>query len=134
MPPFSVKYLWLYLVLMLGAALSGCADSDKPHTDTPSQASTPLPTLMGMASAAASAGDPLNAISVYERARKLYPGAPEPLVGLANTSLAIGRTEKAEALYREALNLDGTQVEARHGLARAFMVTDRPAQADVCRL
>ncbi len=62
------------------------------------------------------AGDPAGALETVDRLLVRRPGAADPYVTRGNALRALGRTDAAEAAYRQALEIDARQVNALHNL------------------
>src|SRR5205823_6203287 len=62
------------------------------------------PTLMRIAAAAHAGGDNATAVGIYRKAAEVEGWAAEPLVGLGNTLIEMGKTDEGIVAYNQALN------------------------------
>ncbi|MEM8963700.1 MAG: tetratricopeptide repeat protein [Acidobacteriota bacterium] len=74
-------------------------------------------------------GDLETAERGFLRAHELRPDEPRPLTALGELALEAGDLDRAEAFYREALDLDATLPLTRLGLARVESARGRHADA-----
>jgi len=127
----------LLLALGLGV-LAGCGDI--PWQLDASKLNGPLnghgvgaaldyPTLMRVGAAAEAGGDFATAATTYRRAAAVDTTATAPLVASGNALLAMGEFNEAIVSYNSALARDQHDREALRGLARAFLMSDKPALA-----
>ena len=127
----------LLLALGLGV-LAGCGDI--PWQLDASKLNGPLnghgvgaaldyPTLMRVGAAAEAGGDFATAVTTYRRAAAVDTTATAPLVASGNALLAMGEFNEAIVSYNSALARDQHDREALRGLARAFLMSDKPALA-----
>jgi eukaryotic-like serine/threonine-protein kinase len=74
-------------------------------------------------------GDLEMADKVYERAMQDYPDSADALNHLGTTDLQIGRHERAEDLFRRALQLDPTRATTYANLAQVLMRLNQDQEA-----
>src|SRR5947207_4830423 len=87
------------------------------------------PTLMRVGAAAEAGGDFSTAVTTYRRAAAIDTTAVAPLVATGNALIAMGEFNEAILAYNSALARHDHDREALRGLARAYLMSDRPAQA-----
>jgi Flp pilus assembly protein TadD len=116
--------------------LTGCEDKASLHLDplatdgrTGGAPDLSYASVMHIAAASRSAGDFANAVSLYRHAGTMEPGNPEPLSGLGDTLLEMGKPDDAITSFNAALKLSPHDQAALRGLARAFLKTGRPELA-----
>ena len=122
------------LSVIVGAiGLVGCESSPSLHLDPLAingrDGSAPevgYDGVMRIAAASRSAGDFGNAINLYRHAATLEPKNPEPLVGLGDTLLEMGKPDEAIVNYNAALKINPHHPDALRGLAKAYLKTGRP--------
>jgi Flp pilus assembly protein TadD len=122
------------LSLVLSATgLAGCQDKQSLNLDplatSQRTGSTPdlsYPAVMHIANASRGAGDYANAVSLYRHAATMQPDNPEPLVGVGDTLLEMGKPDEAITSYNAALKLNARDQGALRGVAKAYLKTSRP--------
>jgi len=125
----------LFLSLIAGAALAGCAASPvnlDPVSVNGRGGGGPVPTypmLMRIGAAAQSGGDLPNAVGIYRRAAEMAPQDPAPLIAAGDALLQIGSVNEAIVSYNAALVRPGDTQGAQIGLAKAFIQTGKPQLA-----
>ena len=125
----------LFLSLIAGAALAGCAASPvnlDPLSVNGRDGGGPAPTypmLMRIGAAAQSGGDLPNAVGIYRRAAEMAPQDPAPLIAAGDALLQIGSVNEAIVSYNAALVRPGDTQGAQIGLAKAFIQTGKPQLA-----
>jgi len=127
------------LLLGLGlVVLAGCGDLpwqvdafklNGPLIGRGPGAALDYPTLMRVGAAAEAGGDFATAVTTYRRAAAIDTTAVAPLVATGNALLALGEFNEAILAYNSALARHDHDREALRGLARAYLMSDRPAQA-----
>src|SRR5260370_23610879 len=127
------------LLLALGVGvLAGCGDIpwqldafklNGPLNGHGVGAALDYPTLMRVGAAAEAGGDFATAATTYRRAAAVDTTATAPLVASGNALLAMGEFNEAIVSYNSALARDQHDREALRGLARAFLMSDKPALA-----
>jgi Flp pilus assembly protein TadD len=117
-------------------ALAGCA----PNTaKTPDMApviagvekdeTSGYATLMRLAGAARTGGDPVAAISIYQQAIDLDSGRSEAHVALADTLVELKEYDEAAQRYDKVLRSDSDNAAAHRGYGRAMLGLNRPEVA-----
>ncbi len=86
-------------------------------------------TLKGMGFARLSAGDARGAVTNFEAALALAPGAGDAAYGRGDALLALGEPELALAYYERAVAIDPFYPQAHAGWARALRALDRIEEA-----
>ena len=125
----------LFLSLIAGAALAGCAASPvnlDPLSVNGRDGGGPVPTypmLMRIGAAAQSGGDLPNAVGIYRRAAEMAPQDPAPLIAAGDALLQMGSVNEAIVSYNAALVRPGDTQDAQIGLAKAFIKTGKPQLA-----
>jgi tetratricopeptide (TPR) repeat protein len=76
-----------------------------------------------------SKGDMAASIEPFEAALEKAPNAPEPLVALAQSYLALGHADKAEARVRQLLEKQPANILAINLLGEIYLATNRLAEA-----
>lgn len=89
----------------------------------------PFATLMRLGAAAHANGDLAAGVTFYRRAAQLDPTAAAPLVAAGNTLADMGEADEAIVAYSAALKRKGQDPDALRGLARAYLMTDKPELA-----
>jgi len=127
------------LLLALGmGVLAGCGDLpwqldalklNGPLVGRGVGASLDYPTLMRVGAAAEAGGDFATAATTYRRAAAVDTNAVAPLVAAGNALLAMGEFNEAISAYNSALARTQHDREALRGLARAYLMSDKPALA-----
>ena len=127
------------LLLALGmGVLAGCGDLpwqldalklNGPLVGRGVGASLDYPTLMRVGAAAEAGGDFATAATTYRRAAAVDTNAVAPLVAAGNALLAMGEFNEAISAYNSALARTQHDREALLGLARAYLMSDKPALA-----
>jgi len=84
---------------------------------------------MRIADAALAGGDFSTALSIYRRASSMDTGAVAPLVGAGNALLGMGKFSEAIVSYMSGLARDAHDRDALRGLARAYLMSDKPELA-----
>ena len=75
------------------------------------------------------AGQPAEALPIWQEVVALAPTLPEARVNLGFTLLDLGRAAEAEAAFRQAIALRPGQANAHYGLALALAAQERFAAA-----
>jgi Flp pilus assembly protein TadD len=127
------------LLLALGVGmLAGCGDLpwqldafklNGPLNGHGVGASLDYATLMRVGAAAEAGGDFATAVTTYRRASAVDTAAVPPLVAAGNALLAMGEFNEAILSYNSALARSQRDREALRGLARAYLMSDKPALA-----
>lgn len=87
------------------------------------------PALMHVAAAARKVGDFGNAIALYRRAAQLASYNPTPFIALGDTLVEMGKVNEAILAYNSAIARAPHALDARLGLAKAYLLTGRPELA-----
>jgi tetratricopeptide (TPR) repeat protein len=91
-----------------------------------------LEARIGLCRAYAGAGDAAKAAACYDRALALFPGNPVARFAYAGSLAALGRTDMAVKMYREALRLEPAYVEAWVNLGVLYREAKRYKEARPC--
>ncbi|MHA1567734.1 MAG: SPOR domain-containing protein [Alphaproteobacteria bacterium] len=110
----------LVVGLFLLAACSGPIETQKGEVNEDSAS------LMRVAASTRAAGDAVAAISLYQRAAKLVPENPEPLIGLGDTLNELGAYREASETWVKALYLVPDNVAALKGYGTALTGLNQP--------
>ena len=106
--------------LFLLAACSGPIETQKGEVNEDSAS------LMRVAAATRAAGDSVAAIPLYQRAAKLVPEDPTPLIGLGDTLNGLGAYREASEAWVKALALAPDNVLALKGYGTALTGLGQP--------
>lgn len=124
-PPSAVIAL-VALSLLLGGCAAFEAGSAKGKLGS---ADTKYVQAIRMADSVRAGGDLTSASIFYSRAHEVDPSQAAPLIGLAETATALGSTEKALELWREAITRSGNDSAIRRKYAGLLLKSGRPEQA-----
>lgn len=124
-PPSAVIAL-VALSLLLGGCAAFEAGGAKGRLGS---ADTKYVQAMRMADSVRAGGDLASASVFYSRAHEVDPSQAAPLIGLAETATALGATEKALELWREAITRSGNDGSIRRKYAGLLLKSGRPEQA-----
>ena len=112
----------------LSLLLAGCAALDSGKGAT-SSADAKYVQAMRMAESVRAGGDLPSASVFYNRAHEVDPSQAAPLIGLAETAAALGSTEKAIALFREAMTRPGSDGAVRRKYAGLLLKSGKQTEA-----
>lgn len=84
---------------------------------------------MRIADAAFAGGDFATAVTIYRRASSMDTSAVAPLVGAGNSLLEMGKFNEAIVSFNSGLARDAHDRDALRGLARAYLMSGKPALA-----
>lgn len=114
------------LPLLLGMVLAGCAGQVPTDAEVKQQnADAKAAQMLRVAETTARGGDLATAIGLYQRAARLAPDNPAPLIGLADTLALAGLSRDAVEAYRAALALDPGNLSAHYGYGRLLLSMTR---------
>ena len=126
----TAPHLSVIAVVALSLLVAGCAGvnagSGKGKVGT---ADAKYVQAMRMAESVRAGGDPASATAFYSRAHEIDPSQAAPLVGLAETAAALGSTDKALELFREAITLSSNDGSLHRKYAGLLLKSGKPAQA-----
>jgi Flp pilus assembly protein TadD len=108
------------LGLVLG--LSACASSSQSPVLT-------ADAVLRVADLTRAEGDLVSAAGLYQKAHEIAPTDERPLIELGRTLARMGSSGAAAEAYRAALQIDGSDAEARRGLGLALLSTGQPEAA-----
>jgi len=109
------------LAVLALAAFAGCSDGDTGRVRSEGN----YDAVMRLADGARASGDPVNALSIYRKAREMRPNAVEPIVGQAGAMVELGAYEEAVAAYQDALKISPSNPVALRGLGTVFIALDQ---------
>ncbi|MFZ1414613.1 MAG: tetratricopeptide repeat protein, partial [Defluviicoccus sp.] len=112
----------------LSLLLAGCAALDSGK-GTAGNADAKYVQAMRMAESVRAGGDLPSASVFYNRAHEADPSQAAPLIGLAETAAALGSTEKAIELFREAMTRPGSDGAVRRKYAGLLLKSGKPTEA-----
>jgi Flp pilus assembly protein TadD len=84
---------------------------------------------MRVGAAARAGGDYANAVSVYRHAAEIEPRSPVPFIALGDTLADMGNANEAIVAYNPPRERAPQNPLAQRGIARAFLMTNRPELA-----
>lgn len=93
-------------------------------------AAAALAVAVTLAAPAAAPPDLERALAAQRTLAAERPGDPQVLNDLGNLLVLVGRTEEAEAAYRQALEIDPEMISARYNLGLLLLQTERPRRAE----
>ncbi|MCH8808387.1 MAG: tetratricopeptide repeat protein [Proteobacteria bacterium] len=114
----------IYVAAALGAILltAGCAGTPDPmFANRPANLDGGVGQLLRYCSKFQNSGDLVTAAGLCERAHKLEPGNPAPLMQLADILVAMRRPEHAISAYRMIVDGAPDHVEARYALGKLYI-------------
>ncbi len=114
---------------LMAALVSGCATSSGGDPTKTGAAPIRGAALMNVAERTSQSGDDATAVSLFREAHNQNPRDPAPLIGMGAALSRLGAYEQAAEAYRQAIDLPGSEAEARRGLGNALVALDRPALA-----
>ena len=120
------------VALLASLALAGCATAPQQHAQTGSDRMAEQNSMQAMLQLAArteSSGNAAAAREIYGKVAARYPEQPAGYLGLARTSYRSGDPAEASQHYRTALTYAPESVDARYGLGKALLASDRPEAA-----
>ncbi|MDZ7711809.1 MAG: tetratricopeptide repeat protein [Rhodovibrio sp.] len=120
------------VALLASLALAGCATAPQQHAQTGSARMAERSSMQAMLQLAArteSSGNTAAAREIYGEVAARYPEQPAGYLGLARTSYRSGDPAEAAQHYRTALTYAPDSVDARYGLGKALLASDRPEAA-----
>lgn len=117
-------------LVALSLLLGGCAAFETGGAKGRlGSADTKYVQAMRMADSVRAGGDLTSASIFYSRAHEVDPSQAAPLIGLAETATALGSTEKALELWRDAITRSGNDGTIRRKYAGLLLKSGRPEQA-----
>lgn len=120
----------LLMTGVFAVALSACAGQVPTEGEIKKQnSSAKVAQMIRVAETTAAGGDFASAAGMYQRAVKMAPNDPAPLVGLGDTLAAARENRDAVQAYRQALALDSSHIGAHYGYGRVLMRMGRPELA-----
>lgn len=88
-----------------------------------------LSEMMALGESFVEAGEPRAAIALFDRAADMAPQEPAPLLRMGRLFLDAGDVDVAERVYRQALDRDARNVQARLALAEIALLRAEPESA-----
>ena len=120
------------VALLASLALAGCATAPQQTAQTGSERVAERNSMQAMLQLAArteSSGNAAAAREMYGKVAARYPDQPAGYLGLGRTSYRTGDPAEAAQHYRTALTYAPDSLDARYGLGKALLASDRPEAA-----
>ena len=120
------------VALLASLALAGCATAPQQTAQTGSERVAKRNSMQAMLQLAArteSSGNAAAAREMYGKVAARYPDQPAGYLGLGRTSYRTGAPAEAAQHYRTALTYAPDSRDARYGLGKALLASNRPEAA-----
>ncbi len=116
------------LAIGLPLLVGGCASSgtSTPTASLPGQANATPTNPLALAERLKAEGNISSAVSMYQQAHQANPGDIRPLIGLADSLLAMSANADAAKAYGAALSIEPNNLDALRGLGHTRILLGQP--------